>query len=104
MISPKYRKYDKLLVGILCGLLLPIAVYGIMLSLYDGLEDIGWIDAADPQSDFRSRTSALVAICLNILPLQWFKVRYMIRAMRGIVFPTFLFVVLWLIQFGPSVF
>ncbi len=99
----RYRKYDKELTGVLVGAAFPLIWYFLLLQLFTGMEAMEWIPAQDPLSDFRQRTSALVAICLNIVPLQIFKVQYMDRAMRGIVFPTVILVGLWLYLFGDSV-
>ncbi len=103
MVYKRYAKYDTIWVGILVGLLLPIFWYFIWLSIYDGIETMGWIEPGNISEDFRQRTSALVAICLNILPLQVFKTQYMDRAMRGIVFPTVFWVAVWLYFFASSV-
>ena len=103
MAYTRFRKYDKIITGILAGFLLPAFWYFIMLSIYDGIEDMGWIEPGGISSDFRQRTSALVGICLNILPLQIFKTQYMDRAMRGVVFPTVVLVGVWLYIFGSSV-
>jgi len=82
---------------------LPLIWYMLMLQLFNGFEAMEWIPPHGLSDDFRQRTAALVAICLNIVPLQIFKVRYMDRAMRGVVFPTILYVGLWLYFFGASV-
>ena len=99
----KFQKYDHLLTGILMALLLPIFWYLILMSVYSSMETMGWMEKGAVAIDFRQRTSALAAICLNILPLQIFKNHYMDRAMRGVVFPTVAYVGLWLYQFGSSV-
>ncbi len=103
MVYKPYEKWDKLWVGIGTGLIAPIFWYFIMLSIYDGIETMGWIEPGNISENFRQRTSALVAICLNILPLQIFKTQYMDRAMRGIVFPTVIYVGVWLYFFAGSV-
>ena len=103
MVYRRFEKYDKVWIGILAGLLAPIFWYFIWLSIYDGIETMGWIEPGAIGDNFRQRTSALVAICLNILPLQIFKTQYMDRAMRGIVFPTVLYVGVWLYFFASSV-
>ncbi len=103
MRTSKQQNYDKVIVGIAAGLVCPIFWYLIWMSLFSGMESMGWIAPGTVGEDFRQRTSALVAICLNILPLQIFKNRYMDQAMRGVVFPTVLLVAVWLYFFGSSV-
>ena len=99
----RFQRYDHLVTGILAGLILPVFWYFVLMSLYAGMEDMGWLQPGSVSMDFRQRTSALAAVCLNILPLQVFKTQYMDRAMRGVVFPTVFYVALWLYQFGSSV-
>ena len=103
MSSNRLEKYDQVWVGILAGLLLPLFWYVMLISFFDSLETMGWVEPGGIDNDFRQRTSALVGVCLNILPLQVFKTQYMDRAMRGVVFPTVLYVAVWLYLFASSV-
>jgi hypothetical protein len=103
MKSSLFEKYDKLWVGIIGGFALPLFWYFILMSLFDGLEAIGWLEPGRVAIDFRQRTSALVGLCLNILPLQIFNNQNMERAMRGVIFPTVIWVAVWLYLFGASV-
>ena len=103
MVYKRNEKYDQVWIGVIAGLAAPIFWYFIWLSLYDAIETMGWIEPGGISEDFRQRTSALVAICLNILPLQIFKNRYLDRSMRGIVFPTVFYVGVWLYFFASSV-
>jgi len=97
------EKYDKVWVGFLAALILPIFWYFVMMSFFDSMETMGWVEPGAVSIDFRQRTSALVGICLNILPLQVFNTQKMDYGMRGVIFPTVLFVGLWLYRFGSSV-
>ena len=99
----RFRKYDHLLTGVLAALLLPLFWYFVLMGLYDSLEAMGWMEPSAITTDFRQRTSALVGVCLNILPLQIFKTQYMDKAMRGVVFPTVFYVGVWLYFFGSAV-
>ncbi len=103
MTQSKRQRYDKVITGILAGLLLPVFWYFVMMTLYSSFEEMGWMQPGTVSMDFRQRTSALAAVCLNILPLQVFKTQYMDSAMRGVIFPTVLYVGLWLYRFGSSV-
>ena len=103
MRSSRLQKYDKIWVGILTGFMLPLFWYFIFISLFDSLETMGWIEPGRVALDFRQRTSALVGLCLNILPLQVFNTQNMGNAMRGMIFPTVILVGVWLYLFGSSV-
>ncbi|MCB0685771.1 MAG: hypothetical protein KDC53_04580 [Saprospiraceae bacterium] len=103
MRSSKFQKYDKIWFGILVGFLFPIFWYFILLSLFNSMETMGWLEPGRVAMDFRQRTSALVGLCLNMLPLQVFNTQNMGNAMRGMVFPTVILVAVWLYFFGASV-
>ena len=99
-----YRKWDKVWVGILAGIFVPIASYGILLTLYDGLDQMEFMQNSSFSPSFRTRTLSLVALCLNVLPIGFFQKRYMYNAMRGIVFPTLLFIGLWIWKYFDMLF
>lgn len=103
MRSSRFQKYDKVWFGMLIGLILPFFWYFILISLFDSMETMGWLEPGRVAMDFRQRTSALVGLCLNILPLQVFNTQNMGNAMRGMVFPTVVLVGVWLYFFGSSV-
>lgn len=91
-------KKNTILFGLIIGLAVPFAGYGIILMIYDWLDGVGAVEALSPE--FRNRTPALFALCLNIIPFQYFKRRWMTQAMRGMIFPTLLYAVLWLFYFN----
>lgn len=103
MKSSRLQKFDKVWVGILAGFALPFFWYFTLISLFDNMETMGWLEPGRVAMDFRQRTSALVGLCLNMLPLQVFNAQNMGNAMRGMVFPTVILVGVWLYFFGSSV-
>ncbi len=92
------RNKNKVWFGLLVGFLVPFVGYGILLVIYDWLDGIGAIEALSPE--FRNRTPALFALCLNIIPFQIFKRRWMTHAMRGMIFPTLIYAIWWLFHFN----
>lgn len=95
-----YSAYNKLWVGIVAGLCVPFAAYGILLMIYDKLDYYEIFNPGGLALNFRERTIALIAIICNIIPLQIFNKRNFLDAMRGIVFPTLIYVVLWMYYYG----
>ena len=81
------------------GIAYPIAAYGILLTLYDFLDAQGLLDSTGFSANFRSRTLALVAICINVLVIQYFMKRHSTRSMRGVLLSTFALAVFWIIYF-----
>jgi amino acid permease len=93
-------QYDKLWIGILAGLCVPFAAYGILLMIYDKMDYYEIFNPVGMAPGFRERTIALLAIICNIIPLQIFNKRNLLESMRGIIFPTLFYVVLWMYYYG----
>lgn len=92
--------YNKLWIGIAIGLLVPFTAYGILLMIYDQLDAFGILNPTGMSLTFRERTIALIAIIANILPVQLLNRRHMLDAMRGVVFPTLVYVIAWMYYYG----
>lgn len=93
-------RYNTLVIGIIIGILVPFMAYGILLSLYDQLDNAGIFNPVGLSAGFRERTIALFALICNVIPLHLLNKRHMLDAMRGIVFPTFVYVILWMYYYG----
>lgn len=89
--------------AILIGLIIPFVSYAIFLMIFDGLEDAG-ISQGSSIPMFRQRTSGLLAITANLIPLHYFKKKNSYSGMRGIVIPTFLYIGLWFYFFSSLLF
>lgn len=89
-------KYDRFITGFIVGILVPIAAYGILLTIYDLMVEM----ALTGSEGFRERSLALFALCFNLLPFHYFRRRYMDNAMRGMIIPTMIYVGLWIYFFG----
>ncbi|HRH99931.1 MAG TPA: hypothetical protein PK006_02665 [Saprospiraceae bacterium] len=93
-------RWDKVWWGIAVGIIMPIMGYGLLLFIYDLLDRFDILEPSMESLHFRERTIALLAIFVNILPIQFFnRIRFW-DAMRGIVFPTLFYVALWMYYFG----
>lgn len=93
-------KYNKTWIGIITGILVPFTAYGILLSLYDQLDQWEVFNPVGLTATFRERTVALFALVCNVIPMQIFAKRHMLFAMRGLVFPTLIYVALWMYYYG----
>ena len=89
-----------LLTGLLYGLFLPMAGFSLLYFGYGALEQAGIVSEIGFSPFFRERTSAVVAICLNLIPLNLFMKRRATPAMRGTVLATVVYVIFWVIYFG----
>jgi len=86
--------------GMLLGFLIPIITFGLLMLLYSGLEASGIIGQGTLSENFRVRTMAIVAIGFNVFPMNRFQKRRYTDSMRGIVIPTMVFVIIWMLYFG----
>jgi hypothetical protein len=93
---------NSILAGILLGLIIPFVGYAVLLELNDYL-------AANPIplgnnvfDGFSQRLLAIMAICLNLLPFRYFRTNRYDEGLRGVVFPTVLYVGVWMVYFGSK--
>lgn len=91
-------------IGLGIGLLIPFIGYALLLVLYEQLETAGIGSSTGFSPDFRQRTLAVIAICLNIFPVNRFRRYRMTESMRGVVFATTAYVLLWVVYFANSLF
>jgi len=99
-----FLQRNALWVGLLAGFLIPFVAYAVILLIMDGLQVVGIVDPDGMAIHFRTRTSALIAICLNIIPMNFYRKKYFIDSMRGIIFPTLIYAGLWVYFFLPELF
>ncbi len=90
--------------GLIAALLLPMLGFGLFFGLFHLLEQFGAVSEAGFRPLFRERTSAIVGIALNALLMNYYNRLRFTEAMRGVVVPTVLYVVLWMVLFGKAVF
>ncbi|MEL7021083.1 MAG: hypothetical protein AAGK47_05705 [Bacteroidota bacterium] len=92
------------LFGFLVGTIIPFVGYALLLSIFDTLDSAGAVTDMGLSSNFRARTSAIVAISGNAIAMNYFQKRRMDNPMRGIVIPTFVCVALWIVWYGRDIF
>ena len=79
---------NEIWVGLLFGLLLPLCSFVILFEIFNLLESKGAASGTGFSDNFRERTLAIVAIALNILPMNLYKKRRWDLSMRGVVIAT----------------
>jgi len=72
----------------------------LLYVVFDELSQLGIISDEGFSDDFRIRTIALVSIGSNAILVRYFQNRYAYRAVRGVVFPTFVYIIGWIIYFS----
>ena len=85
--------------GLIVGILIPLIAFPVLYGLFTGLEALAFASDEGFRPLFKERTSALVAIGFNAIALNFYQKRRYDESMRGIVFPTFIFVGIWMYLF-----
>ena len=105
----KYQKYNKIWIGLVLGFLTAFVGYAVILMIFEQINNLIRSASETPGNEifdenFRKRTSAILAISLNIIVLQWFNKNNLYNGTRGVIFATFLTVAIWLTIFWDQFF
>ncbi len=94
-------KKNSIITGIVYGLIAPLALFGLLWSLFGFIDMQKWLPEDNTlTTNFRDRTLALVALSINLLFIKMFKKRRFDESMRGIVIATFIAVGIWVVIYG----
>ena len=96
--------WNSILAGIAVGLILPFVGYAIFLEINDYLATSPIPLGNNVFDGFSQRLLGILAICLNLLPFNYFRKNRYDEGLRGIVFPTVLYVGCWMFYFGSKLF
>ncbi|WP_116126942.1 hypothetical protein [Lewinella sp. IMCC34183] len=86
---------DHLWIGLAVSIFVSVVAYFLFLQLGT------WFTAsAGREISFRPRTLALVAICINVLPMNVFRRTYRTRSLKGLVIGVMLLAGAWFFYYG----
>lgn len=91
---------NEIWVGLLFGVLLPAFGFLFLYEIFSLLEIRGAASGEGFSPNFRERTLAVIAIALNLIPLNIFRRRRWDLSMRGVVIATAVLAFAWLFFFG----
>ena len=94
------RRFDRMSIGILVGTMVPVLVFIGLYFIFEELSQMDILSSEGFSDDFRIRTIALVSIGANAILVRYYQNRYAYNAVRGVVFPTFAFIIAWIIYFS----
>ncbi len=104
MALPIQLKDNKLLTGIIWGVLIPFIGVAILMVLDETIVDM---DLSLPNNNIylgqKPRTLYLLAICLNLIPFQIFRNRRMDKALRGVGLVTISYAIVWFLYFSSTI-
>ncbi len=86
---------DHLWIGLAVSFFVTLVSYFLLLQLGD------WFSAgAGREISFRPRTLALIAICINVLPMNVFRRTYRHRALKGLIIGVMVLAAGWFFYYG----
>lgn len=91
--------------GLVLGAIVPVLGYVVVEFIFGLLTQMGLMEyVSGSGSSRRMRTLALIGICCNLIPFNICRKYRWDNTMRGIVFPTLLYVGFWLYQYSAVLF
>ncbi|MCC6459528.1 MAG: hypothetical protein IT260_03590 [Saprospiraceae bacterium] len=90
--------------GLVFSLLLSVLGFVVLYELFALLEIKGAASSVGFTPNFRERTLAIVAIALNLIPLNLYRRRRWDLSMRGTVIATSILAFAWVLRYGIHLF
>ena len=94
---------NTVLSGFIMGILLPVVSFFVLFTLFNLLGKIGTGDGIGLSESFRERTSAILAIAVNLLPMNVFSRRRFDQSIRGVVIATGVLALAWVVYYGMKI-
>ena len=95
-----FRNNNTLVFGLLIGITVPVLAYMAVEAVFALMTDAGWMDEVTEATSLkRKRTLALIALCFNLITVQFFKKKYLEKILNGVVYATLLYALIWLVVF-----
>jgi len=99
------KKNDNFWIGLMIGATIPVLGYFMVEFIFGTLVDLNLMDEATlSTTEKRNRTMALVAICFNLIPLQFIRAKSYDALLRGLLIATFIYCGGWIFLFRHSLF
>ena len=96
---------NSIFTGLVLGAVVPVLGFIVVEFIFSLLIQVNLMEYVDGSgTSRRMRTLALIGICSNLVPFHIARRNKWDNTMRGIVFPTLLYVGFWLYQFGSLFF
>ena len=96
---------NSLVFGLVLGCIVPVLGFVVVESIFNLMTQFGLMaEVSSSSSGRRFRTLTLIAICTNLIPFNIAKNRKWDDTMRGIVFPTLIYVGAWILKFYGELF
>lgn len=91
---------NNILTGILIGATVPVIGYIIVEAIFELMTQQGLMDEVSASTAAkRKQTLSLIALCFNIISVQFFKKRKYTSIINGIVTATMIYAIFWVLLF-----
>ena len=95
-----FEENNNILIGLVIGAIVPVIGYALVEFIFQLLTDSGIMDEVNSYTENkRKRTLALIALCFNIISVQFFKSRRFNKIINGIVTATMIYAIFWVLVF-----
>ena len=98
-----YRK-NSVLLGLIIGLFVPIVTYAVLLTTLEFIDSYAGFSQVQLATALKPRTLALVALCGNILTMQYYRRLRADESMRGVFIAVGICAVLWIARYSSEIF
>lgn len=95
---------NKIWTGLVFGLVLPAIGAVLIFNIFKILAMLGGASGDGFMPNFRERTSMVIALALNLIPMNIFRRRRWDLAMRGVVIATTLLAFVWVARYTFGLF
>jgi hypothetical protein len=96
-------KKNNLYIGLGIGILLPIVSYALLLTIFEQLDKLHWTSQQGLSFKFRMRTLCMIAICVNLIPVQIYQRWRANEIVRGLSITTVAMAMIWLFTFAKDI-
>lgn len=98
-----YQK-NNVFIGLIVGLALPIIAYALILTILESIDAYAGFSQVEFAKALKPRTLALVAICINVLIMQYYKKLRAEESMRGIFIAVGILAIAWIAKYIGEIF
>ncbi len=96
---------NSIVIGLALGAIVPVVGYLLIDFIFLQLQNMGLMDEVKIMAySSRERTTTLIALCCNLIPFNISRKRRWDNTMRGIIFPTLIYVGFWIYRYYAVLF
>lgn len=99
-----FYQRNNVFIGLILGLALPIIAYALILTILETIDAYANYSQVELAKALKPRTIALIAICFNILTMQYYKKLRAEESMRGIFIAVGILALAWMAKYMGEIF